>query len=164
VAAGFMAGVKPFIGTLKPAHEKIHLPHASMWVPPWVLAILGVVFGIFPRVFGDFIISPTLSVLTSQGEPAPLKIWHGLYLVLILSVATLAVGAIIYVLNKPSYGKLSFVGRFDALAPKTVFKKVWENLLILSTRYTNFMHNGFLRSYLLKIIIFAELLLTYELI
>src|SRR5690606_5104701 len=34
----------------------------------------------------------------------------------------------------------------------------------LSTWYSGVMHNGFLRSYLLKIIVFAELLLAYELL
>jgi multicomponent Na+:H+ antiporter subunit A len=163
VAAGFMAGVKPFIGKIKPAFEKVHLSPASMWVPPLVLAVLGLIFGVLPGTFGDLIVSPTVSVLSSQAEQVHLKIWHGFNTVLILSLATLGVGVMVYILNKPNDSKLSFLGRFDAIAPQTVFSKLWEKLINLSTWYTNFMHNGFLRSYLLKIIIFAELLLAYEL-
>lgn len=163
VAAGFMAGVKPFIGKINPAFEKVHLPAASMWIPPLVLAVLGLIFGVFPGAVGDFIVSPTISVLSSQAELAHLKIWHGFNAVLILSLATLGVGAMVYIFNKPGYSKQAFLARFDGLAPQTVFTKLWGKILDLSTWYTNFMHNGFLRSYLLKIIIFAELLLAYEL-
>jgi multicomponent Na+:H+ antiporter subunit A len=163
VAAGFMAGVKPFIGKLQPAYEKIHLPQASMWVPPLVLAVLGLVFGIFPGVLGDFIISPTMSVLFSQPEFVHLKVWHGFNAVLMLSLATLGIGVMLYIFNKPANSKLSLIGRFDMLAPQTMIKKIWGKVMGFSSLYTNYMHDGFLRSYLLKIIIFAEFLLAYEL-
>src|SRR5690606_22036096 len=38
VAAGFLAGIKPFTGKLTPRFEKIHLPYKSMWIPPLALA------------------------------------------------------------------------------------------------------------------------------
>src|SRR5690606_24387637 len=44
------------------------------------------------------------------------------------------------------------------------FSQIWGIFLRISARFTAVMHNGFLRSYLVKIIIFAELLLIYELI
>lgn len=163
VAAGFMAGVKPFVGTLPSAYAKVHLPKASMWIPPLILALLGLIFGVFPGTFGDFIISPTVSVLSSETAAVHLKTWHGFNTVLILSLLTLAVGVVLFVYNKPATSKLSFVARFDAFAPQTLFRRGWEKLLVLSTWYTNFMHNGFLRSYLLRTIVFAELLLVYEL-
>lgn len=163
VAAGFMAGVKPFMGKVQQAYEKVHLPNPTMWIPPLILAVLGLIFGIFPGAFGDSIISPTLSVLSSQTEPAHLKIWHGFNMVFILSLATLAAGIMVYVFNKPDSRKTSSLVRFKALSPQTVFTRAWGKIIDASTLYTNYMHNGFLRSYLLKIIIFAELLFAYEL-
>jgi multicomponent Na+:H+ antiporter subunit A len=163
VAAGFMAGVKPFIGKVQQVYEKVHLPHPTMWVPPLILAGLGLIFGIFPGTFGNYIITPAISVLSSQAEPPHLKIWHGFNVVLILSLATLAAGIMVYVFNKPSSDKLSLLGRFMVVAPQTIFKKVWGKMIDVSTLYTNNMHNGFLRSYLIKILIFAEFLLAYEL-
>jgi multicomponent Na+:H+ antiporter subunit A len=163
VAAGFMAGVKPFMGKLKKAYKKVHLPHPSMWIPPLILAVLGLVFGIFPGAFGDFIITPTMSVLSTQPELAHLKIWHGFNTVLILSLATLAVGIMVYAYNKPDSRKLSMLDHFKSFAPQTIFTRVWGKIIYVSTVYTNYMHDGFLRSYLLKIIIFAELLFVYEL-
>src|SRR5690606_8198276 len=90
-------------------------------------------------------------------------IWHGFNTVLMLSLVTLAVGIVLYILDRPSNRKLSFITRFETIAPQTLFKKVWKWIMGFSTWYSDIMHNGFLRSYLLKIIIFAELLLAYEL-
>ncbi|HUH47177.1 MAG TPA: hydrogen gas-evolving membrane-bound hydrogenase subunit E, partial [Arenibacter sp.] len=163
VAAGFLAGLKPFMGNLAPRFAKIHLPRLSMWVPPLILAFLGLVLGIFPGLVGDYIVSPTVSALADRSASADLKIWHGFNTVLILSLLTLGAGAFLYAFNRPSNKKLSIVARFDSVAPLTLFKKVWKRIMGFSTWYSGVMHNGFLRSYMLKIIIFAELLLAYEL-
>ena len=164
VAAGFLAGIKPFTGKLNPAHEKVHLPYKSMWIPPLILALLGFVFGVFPGIVGDAIISPTVNVVYGQLVEMHLKIWHGFNTVLILSLVTLGVGTIIYFINQPNAKKLTQLGRLDFIAPETLYTKLSGIIVQLSTWYTNTMHDGFLRSYLLKIIIFAELLLAYELI
>ncbi|MEJ5960877.1 putative monovalent cation/H+ antiporter subunit A [Pedobacter immunditicola] len=164
VAAGFLAGIKPFTGKINPAHEKVHLPYKSMWIPPLILALLGFVFGIFPGIVGEAIISPTVNVVYGQVVAMHLKIWHGFNTVLILSLVTLGVGIIIYLMNHPNAKKLTLLGRLDFMAPETLYTKLSGAIVQLSTWYTDVMHNGFLRSYLLKIIIFAELLLAYELV
>lgn len=166
VAAGFLAGVKPFMGNLTPRYAKVHLPYASMWIPPLILAFLGLIFGIFPGLIGDYIVSPIIPVLSDHAAFVHLKIWHGFNLVLILSLLTLGAGGLLYAFNKPSVKKLSLITYFDAFAftPQTFLKKGWKGIIGLSTWYSGVMHNGFLRSYLLKIIVFAELLLAYELL
>src|SRR5690606_825854 len=93
-----------------------------------------------------------------------LKIWHGFNTVLILSIATLIAGTVVYFMNKPADHKTAFIAKYIAYSPENVFENLWSVFNRLSARYSNFMHNGFLRSYLIKIIIFAELLLIYELI
>jgi multicomponent Na+:H+ antiporter subunit A len=67
-------------------------------------------------------------------------------------------------INKPDKRKLGLVERFNVISPQTIFTKLSNSLVGFSARYTDIMHNGFLRSYLFKIIIFAELLLTYQLL
>lgn len=164
VAAGFLAGIKPFTGRLTPGFEKVHLPYKSMWIPPLVLAVLGFVFGCFPGIIGDYMISPTVHALAGKGIDAHLKIWHGFNTVLVLSLVTLVAGTVLYVVNSPSNKKMVFIERLNSISPHAVFHKLSDNFIHLSTWYSGIMHNGFLRSYLLKIIIFAEALLIYELI
>ena len=164
VAAGFMAGVKPFTGKLLPEFEHVHLPQKSMWIPPLILAFLGVIFGLFPGIIGEAVITPAISALSGQEDSVHLKIWHGFNLVLILSLLTLAIGMGVYYLIKSKARESSFAGIPERYSPRSYFMKMWSWMLQISTRYTAIMHNGFLRSYLLKILIFAELLLLYQLI
>lgn len=164
VAAGFLAGIKPFTGRLVPQYEKVHLPHPSMWIPPLLLALLGFAFGIFPGIIGTHIINPTVNAVLNQTLNVHLKIWHGFNTVLILSITTLAAGTIVYFIHKPDLKKLARVEQFNGVSPQTFFIKLSEKFIAFSTWYSNTLHDGFLRSYLLKIIIFAEALLAYELL
>lgn len=163
VSAGFLAGIKPFTGQALPEYSKVHLPASSMWLPPLILALTGFILGIFPGNFGDFVISPAVNGIATHTVNVDLKIWHGFNTVLILSLATLAAGTFLYLTIKPDAKKLSFVERFNLLSPESVFSKIAAKFFSLSSWYTNLFHNGFLRSYLLKIIIFAEILFAYEL-
>ncbi|WP_432711581.1 putative monovalent cation/H+ antiporter subunit A [Pedobacter sp.] len=164
VAAGFMAGIKPFTGSLPPAFEKVHLPYKAMWIPPLLLGLLGFLFGFFPGIIGEHLINPTVQIMTNENPAVHLKIWHGFNTVLILSLSTLAAGTLIYLVNKPSAVKLQAIGRFDRVSPQAFFTSLTGSFINFSSWYTNTMHNGYLRSYIIKIIIFAELLLAYELL
>jgi multicomponent Na+:H+ antiporter subunit A len=164
VAAGFMAGIKPFTGTLPKVYENVKMPSGLLWVPPLVLGILGFVLGSFPGIIGESIISPAVNALSVEPVQFTLKIWHGFNLVLLLSAVTFVSGSVLYLSNKPSDSKIEFVERFNHYTPYYVFEKSWEGLRWFSTWYSDFMHNGFLRSYLIRIILFAEILLSYELI
>ncbi|WP_407431564.1 putative monovalent cation/H+ antiporter subunit A [Arcticibacter sp.] len=164
VAAGFMAGIRPFTGTLNPAYEKVHLPPATMWVPPIILAVLGFILGFFPGLLGEYAVSAVLNGMTGMPAAVDLKIWHGFNLVLLLSIGTLAAGAVLYYFNKPNAASLKLLERFSRFSPQAVFAGISHSFVSFSERYTNLFHNGFLRSYLLKIIVFAEVLLLYELL
>ena len=163
VAAGFMAGIKPFTGKLPQAFEHVHLPDKSMWIPPLILAALGLVFGVFPGIVGDYFNHQTANAIAGGETGMHLKIWHGFNTVLILSLATLAAGTIVYLLNKPSNAKLTVIERFNKISPQHIITNLGQRIKQFSGVYTNTIHDGYLRSYLLKIILFAELLLAYKL-
>ncbi|MCD8540614.1 MAG: Na(+)/H(+) antiporter subunit A, partial [Leadbetterella sp.] len=53
VAAGFLAGIKPFTGKVREEFRDIHFPPHLLWVPPLLLAVLGLVCGLFPGWAGS---------------------------------------------------------------------------------------------------------------
>lgn len=163
VAAGFMAGIKPFSGKLPDDFKDAHKPYASLWVPPLVLALLGLTAGIVPGIFGDYFSLQTANSIYGSDTEMHLAIWHGVNTVLILSLSTLAAGTIIYFVNKPSIKKLATVERLNVFAPQQFFDALGRGLLKMSQGYTSVVHNGYLRSYHLKVILFAEGLLAYKL-
>jgi len=163
VAAGFMAGIKPFVGVLPQEFEKVHLPYKAMWIPPLILAIGGVFFGILPAFAGDYLTTAASNAIWGQDTESHLKVWHGFNTVLILSLITLALGALIYWINKPSLSKLQAVEKLNSISPQRIITGYANDILRFSEWYTNLFHNGYLRSYHLKIILFAEALIAYRL-
>lgn len=163
VAAGFMAGIRPFSGKLPQEFAKLHLPYTSMWVVPLILALLGLLFGLFPGFIGDYLSLQTANSIFAADTHLHLKIWHGWNTVLVLSLVTLGLGTIVYLLNKPSTSKVNFIEKFNTVSSQTFFNNLGHGIFRVSAKFTNFFHNGFLRSYLIKIILFAEGLLIYRL-
>lgn len=162
VAAGFMAGIKPFVGKLPTQFEQVHLPSKSLWIPPLLLALLGIVFGILPSFAGTYLSIPAASSIGAIFFTKNLQIWH-FNLILILSIATLLLGSMVYLLNKPSVSKLQQLARFDKISPQRIITGYANDIVRFANWFTNLFHNGYLRSYHLKIILFAEVLLAYKL-
>lgn len=72
----------------------------TMVAGPFILAVLGAMFGIFPGVLQSSLITPTVLSLTGSMENAKeLKLWAGVNLPLILSLATFALGTLFYVFH-----------------------------------------------------------------
>lgn len=163
VAAGFMAGFKPFFGALPKQFENLHLPSAAMWLPPLVLGLLGVVFGCLPGFAGHILTDQASNAIFGQDTGSHLKIWHGFNLVLLLSIGTLLVGTLVYFVNKPSAQKLFSAERFNTISPERIIQGIGNGFIKLSSWFTGTWHNGYLRSYHLKIILFAQGLLAYKL-
>ncbi|MCH5688901.1 DUF4040 domain-containing protein [Niabella sp. W65] len=92
-----------------------------------------------------------------------LKIWHGFNTVLLLSLLTFAAGTLLYFVNKPGLSKSRWIHRFKNLAPEFIMQRITAGIFRFSEWYTGTFHNGYLRSYHLKIILFAEALLAYKL-
>lgn len=162
VAAGFMAGLRPFVGKLPTQFEHVHLPHGTMWIPPLILATLGLIFGVLPTIIGNNIISPAISSLSIQGGQVELKIWHGFNLVLILSLLTLFTGTVVYFFSSHFVQYAIRSSKRRIYSAQSLFEDLWKIFKRISAGFTGFMHNGFLRSYVAKIIIFAEILLLFE--
>src|SRR5690606_6156990 len=113
VTAGFRAGITPFTGKLPEGYQDVKMPYRAMWIPPMILAILGIVFGLFPGVVGDYFNYQTANAIAGTDTDMHLKLWHGFNTVLTLSVATLAAGAALYFAHNPTEEKLLSLARFD---------------------------------------------------
>jgi multicomponent Na+:H+ antiporter subunit A len=163
--AGFAVGLKPFTGKLQESFQKVHLPSPLMWVPPLILAVLGIVFGLFPGLISESFIGKIHQSIyvTSLGEPH-LKLWHGFNLVLLLSSITIASGLILYLILKPTRKFEPMLSALGFIAPISIFRKGWKLFLKISLKYTNILQFGLLRFYLMIILLFLITMLGYKLI
>ncbi|WP_339611465.1 putative monovalent cation/H+ antiporter subunit A [uncultured Planktosalinus sp.] len=162
--AGFLAGIKPFSGKLPQAFEKVHMPNFLMWIPPLILAVLGIAIGIFPSMIQDSLIQPAVTAMGQNGSEVHIKLWHGFNLILGLSTITIGVGLLIYFLFKPSLKLEKGIAKFDKIAPKSIVESIGFGFDRASRITTGFIQNGYLRYYVSVIILFLVLLIGYTLL
>lgn len=67
-----------------------------MWLGPLMLAAAGLITGIFPEIIAKILIEPATSVVLGEATTIELALWHGINLPLLLSVVTVALGAILF--------------------------------------------------------------------
>ncbi|GGD96265.1 putative monovalent cation/H+ antiporter subunit A [Planktosalinus lacus] len=162
--AGFLAGIKPFTGKLPQSFEKAHMPGFLMWIPPLILAILGITIGVFPSIVQDSLIQPAVTAMGQNGSEIQIKLWHGFNLILGLSAITIGVGLLIYFLFKPSLKLEKGIAKFDKIAPKSIVESIGYGFGQGSKKVTGLIQNGYLRYYVSVIILFLVLLTGYTLL
>ena len=162
LVAGVLTGVKPFAGRLPHELKETHLPDWRMWVPPLALGIAGLTFGLFPAIFDEAIVQPSLGSIYPGATPSHLVLWHGFNTVLALSAVTLVGGLLLYFLFKPGKGHASFMAKLSITSPKTAALFLSKTFRAFAATWTNLLQNGYLRIYVLTIISFLTLLMAYK--
>ncbi|GGD27227.1 putative monovalent cation/H+ antiporter subunit A [Flavobacterium orientale] len=162
--AGYQVGIKPFIGTLPENFTSVHLPDKRLWMPPLLLGVLGMLFGLFPSILDNALFQPSLNELAPDSFVSPLKLWHGFTFVLLLSIVTIALGLLLVFVLQPSAVKELKLKKVDFLAPKTLIRGFANGFQKTASLWTNFFQNGYLRNYILTIILFLSFLIGYYLI
>ncbi|MBZ9729838.1 putative monovalent cation/H+ antiporter subunit A [Salegentibacter sp. JZCK2] len=159
--AGFVAGIKPFVGKLPEAHKDTKAPGFLMWAPAVILAVLGILFGIFPMLIESALVKPVVSALGADAAEIHLALWHGFNTVLLLSGITIAVGILLYFFLKPSAKLEKGVGKLEFISPENILKKGTHYFGVFSAFWTNVFQNGYLRNYITTIVLFLVALVGY---
>lgn len=163
--AGFIVGVKPFFAKKPQNTEELTVRKISpiLWLPTLILSAGSLVFGIFPNWIHASVLHSTYSSVTGFYEWFDVALWHGFNLIFVLSLITIALGAILYFLIKPSHKREAFAGAKEYLGPKGIFLKLSEIYISSSKKITNILQNGNMRSYLRIIVVTGIFLLGYSL-
>jgi multicomponent Na+:H+ antiporter subunit A len=99
VACAGMVALRPFFfQEQKCPKERPADPGWGLWLGPAVLAALGVIFGLFPGWGEHVLIGPMVMAVSGNHPPVHLALWHGITTALLLSLATYAIGAVLYLL------------------------------------------------------------------
>ncbi|MEM8655687.1 MAG: putative monovalent cation/H+ antiporter subunit A [Pseudomonadota bacterium] len=126
-------------------------PHEAPWpmlLGPVVLAVLGALFGVNPDLLQVSLVDPTVkSLLGSIEDAKELKLWAGVNMPLILSIATVALGTALYLGHKRLRSAL---GRLVEAAPN--FDRGWDRFLVglkgFAAWQTRIIQPGVLRRYI----------------
>jgi len=135
-----------------------HRPHEAppaLWLAPLLPALAGLLIGGFPdRLVGPLIESAVAAVGAEPVE-VTLKLWHGFNLVLVLSILTVMGGLVGY----RFYPRLrALVRRIDLgarLGPARIYERALAGMLALAGAQTRLLQHGYLRRYILVLVVTA---------
>lgn len=164
VMVTILVGLKPFFGKLTSTPVAPHEAHIKMLFGPAILAILGLLMGIFPNVIiGKLLEQSSISILTEE-LGIKIKLWHGFNHVLLLSFITLGLGILFYFLRNKFFSTIQNVRMINILKPSEWYEYLLNFLMWFAKLQTRILQNGYLRNYIIFILITAIGLVSLSLI
>jgi multicomponent Na+:H+ antiporter subunit A len=165
VALGGIVALRPFFGELKKTPHEPHEAPLAMWIGPAVLASLGLLFGLLPFIAERGLISAAVSAVYGAPVEFYLTLWHGFNLPLLLSVMSIAVGVGLYFAWDAVRSRLEWLDLvFRRFGPERGYEKALEGLNWTAQWQTRVLQNGYLRYYLLTILLSMVALVGYGLL
>jgi multicomponent Na+:H+ antiporter subunit A len=166
VAAGLVAH-RPFFGPKPNTPKHPHEAPPGMWLGPLVLGIIGLVLVLVIELWPD---NPLQAVVVAAAQAmyddvvkVKLAAWSGLNLEFFLSLLTLALGITLYVIYKPLARLVRPLNIIARWGPEQWYNWLLAGMLKLADVQTRLLQNGYLRYYLITIVLTTVLLVGYTL-
>lgn len=153
VAMSGIVGFRPFLGGMTGTPKEPHRKPVSMWGGAAVLAGGSLLFGLFPSWLDDALVSPAVGAALGQPTRVAMKLWHGFTPTLSLSALTLAMGLAVYA-SRNALRRLhaQWQPAFQE-GPERAYSAGIEGVRVLAAVQTGFWQSGYLRYYLLMILL-----------
>lgn len=153
VALALILVLRPFFGAPKTTPHSPHDPPAAMWLGPAVLGTLGLVMGIFPKQVPQPLVQPAVWAVVNAPAEMKLYLWHGLNPALGMSVIAITLGVALYLgwdAWRKAARRLQVVLQWG---PEAGYSWLIIALNWIAAAQTRVLQNGYLRYYLLTIIL-----------
>ena len=145
--AGIMSW-RLFFGRQHPTPRAPHDPPLTMLLGPGVLAALGLAAGAAPGIFGAWLVEPAAAAMLGRPAHVQLALWHDFSPVLLMSVATIAVGVGLLLLWDRLRPRLRAAAFVDVYGPSAAYERALAGLVAVSAWTTSSIQHGSLRGYL----------------
>ena len=161
-AAGIII-IRPFFGASDEPPKHAHRPGIDLRLGPIVLALFGLILGLFPNLLMYSPLSGAVSAVLASPVSMHLALWHGFTPMLALSAVTVICGIGIYMVHT---GLRNFARRYTwlvAWGPAAGYFWLVEQLKALAGWQTRVLQSGYLHHYVLAIIFTTLVLVSYTL-
>ncbi|MEX0951296.1 MAG: hydrogen gas-evolving membrane-bound hydrogenase subunit E, partial [Gammaproteobacteria bacterium] len=153
VAMAMVFALRPFTGSLQSTPKTPHEAPPALLIGPIVLAGLSLVFGMLGTVPATMLIDSAVFAVYGEQLTIDLALWHGINTPLLLSVAAVGVGALLFwqwpqILSV--YQRLTFIDRFG---PERGYEQLLTGLHGFAKWQTGVLQNGYMRNYLITILL-----------
>lgn len=157
-----LVGIRPFWGRPTKTPRSPHEAPFSMWLGPVMLSGFSLVIGLLPDSISGALVGPAASATLGGETDVKLALWHGLNPALILSLLTVLAGAGLYLVRGPVRSSLARL--VWGWGPARVYDLGIEALNALARLQTRVLQSGYLRTYLLIILVAATGLASWTLL
>ncbi len=150
VAAAAIVAFRPFWGRGEAETEPGVTPHEAawpMWIGPAILGLGGLVLGLAP-ILAAPLVNATVAAILPGGEGYELKLWHGVNLALMLSLATFALGFLIYAFSDRLRAGLAALEARNPIHFDNGWDHVIDGVKAFAGWQTRVIQSGALRVYL----------------
>lgn len=139
--------------------KKPHEAPIPMLLGPILLSVLGIVFGIYPAL-SEPLVSTAQDASLGYAAEAHVELWHGINLPLILSAVTVTLGGLLVLCNRQAAALLA---KLRLPSMEAVYYGIFDATLKLASWQTRLLQSGYLRNYLLIMILATALLIVSKL-
>jgi len=153
VTTAGIIGIQPFFGKKLPTPNAPRDAPPGLWSAPAILALLGVIFAAMPTLVQGSLFQPAVEAITREPLTLRLALWHGFNLALALSAVSLVFGLTVYVRRKAVIEIVSRLQINSSWGPQHWYRLILAGLNHLAERQTQLLQSGYLRYYLLIIIL-----------
>ncbi|MFP5245084.1 MAG: hydrogen gas-evolving membrane-bound hydrogenase subunit E, partial [Thermoanaerobaculia bacterium] len=152
-SAAALVALKPFFGERRDAGTEIHDPAASMWMPPLLLAAAGIVIAFVPRPIADGLLAPAAEAVRPGAGPLKVVLWHGVNAPLLFAAAATAAGLLLYRSRTRWSPLAASAGRVTVLQAAAWYRGFLRTMNAVATWQTRLLQNGYLRVYVMVILL-----------
>jgi multicomponent Na+:H+ antiporter subunit A len=153
VAVGALIGVLPWYGAPVATKKAPHEAPPALLAGPVVLASLGLLFGLFAPLVDRALLAAASSAVAGHAVSPDLALWHGVNLALGLSIVSLVAGLLLYWWRDHFRRLTGFTDTLAKSGPERGYDALMAGLVRLAEWQTRFFQSGYLRYYLMIILL-----------
>ncbi|MCE8033486.1 putative monovalent cation/H+ antiporter subunit A [Billgrantia tianxiuensis] len=164
IAVAAIVALRPFFGERRPTPRVAHEAPLSMLLGPACLAALSLLLGVLPVLAGMGVLTAAASAVMGEPVTVYLSLWHGINIPLVMSIVTLGLG---YLLFKRWDRLRAYLARLDpvmARGPEAGYEAVMHGITVVSDWQTRILQNGYMRNYILVMVLVLIALLGNSLL
>ena len=150
VTAALVIGVRPWFGAPLPTQKPFRQAPAALLAGPVVLALLSLMFGLFPAWPETTLLAAAASASAGHAVTPGMALWHGINTPLLMSLGALVLGALLFA-RWATWRRLTQATETLALrvGPERLYALMMDGLVRFSAWQTRVLQNGYLRYYLI---------------
>jgi multicomponent Na+:H+ antiporter subunit A len=152
VAVAGLTSVVPFAGRTRTPREHLHDPALAMWLAPLALGAVGLAAGLLPGLGAGPLVVAAAEAVSGSTPSTGLAPWYGIDAALLLSLVSLALGALLVWRRTAVRGVLTRLDVGWHIGPEKAYVSLERRMLAAARWTTDRLQNGSLRFYLLVVV------------